>query len=369
MIIVAQSTPAYLCLLAAFGNLASLLDQLPRVEVSPDRIIAWSDILFWNNVLILVLAALLDYRIGDPWNWLHPVQVMGAYIQRYSQLALKLHNPLGLRLAGVGLAISTIGLSGLTGWLLIQFANNLHPLIGSLIAAILLASSFAGRSLRAATEDVLQPLLQSDLLAARAQLSRYVGRDTENLSRSEILRAVLETATENATDGVMAPLFYGLLGTLLPWGSAPLALAYKAASTLDSMVGYRTPPYTDLGWCSARLEDCLTWLPCRLHVLTLSLLSGQPWRVWRLCRRDAPQDPSPNSGWSECAYAAVLGVQLGGLNQYKGQLKLKPLLGEALWPITPAVIHQANELTRSCFLIWLIGFLLGYGLLQLSLFN
>ncbi|MFM7423730.1 MAG: adenosylcobinamide-phosphate synthase CbiB [Elainella sp.] len=316
-----------------------------------------------ESYLILILAALLDYRIGDPWNWLHPVQVMGVYIQRYSRLALKLSAPLGLRLAGVGLAVSTIGFSGLSSWLLIWLAAQLHPFVASLIEVILLASCFAGRSLRTATEDVLEPLSQGDLVAARSRLSRYVGRDTENLSSSGILRAVLETATENATDGVMAPLFYGLLGVLWPWGSAPLALAYKAASTLDSMVGYRDPPYTDLGWFSARLEDCLTWLPCRLHVLTISILSRQPRQVWRLCRRDAPQDPSPNSGWSECAYAAALGVQLGGPNQYKGQLKQKPLLGEPLRPITPSVIQQATRLTCTCFLIWLLGFLIGYSLL------
>jgi adenosylcobinamide-phosphate synthase len=119
------------------------------------------------------------------------------------------------------------------------------------------------------------------------------------------------------------------------------------------MVGYRVEPYTDLGWFSAKLEDVLTWLPCRLTVITLALLSGKPKEVWRLCLRDATKDPSPNSGWSECAYAAILGVQLGGTNWYQGVAKDKPLLGDPVYPITPDKIYQALQLTRYCFLIWL----------------
>jgi adenosylcobinamide-phosphate synthase len=193
-------------------------------------------------------------------------------------------------------------------------------------------------------------------------LSQYVGRDTEKLTEPEILRAVLETVTENATDGVTAPLFYAIVGAFFPGvGSVALALAYKAASTLDSMVGYRQEPYTDLGWFSAKLEDVLTWLPCRLTVMTLALLSGRPQKVWYLCQRDAIKDLSPNSGWSECAYAAILGVQVGGTNWYQGIAKDKPLLGEPVNPITVAKIYEALRLTRYCFLLWLgiaIAFLL-----------
>jgi adenosylcobinamide-phosphate synthase len=165
---------------------------------------------------------------------------------------------------------------------------------------------------------------------------------------------VLETVTENATDGVMAPLFYTIVGAFIPViGAVPLALAYKASSTLESMVGYKELPYTYLGWFSARWEDGFTWLPCRLTVITLSLLSLKPVNVWRICRRDAIKDPSPNSGWSECAYAAVLGVQLGGINWYRGVAKEKPLLGDAIYPITPDSIDQALQLTRYAFLLWL----------------
>ncbi|HEY9620420.1 MAG TPA: adenosylcobinamide-phosphate synthase CbiB [Crinalium sp.] len=307
-----------------------------------------------ESALILAIAALLDYLIGDPWNWLHPVQVMGWVIKAYSHAVFKrMDRPAWQKLAGIGLGILMIGGSGFVGWGIVWTATRLHPVLGIGVQCVLLASCLAGRSLRAAAEDVLKPLMAGDVAIARSKLSLYVGRDTENLSEAEILRAVLETVTENATDGVMAPLFYAIVGSLLPIGSVPLALAYKAASTLDSMVGYREVPYTHLGWFSAKTEDVLTWIPCRLVVLTLSLLSAQPLRVWQICWRDARHDPSPNAGWSECAYAVALGVQVGGINQYRGVVKEKPLLGDPLRPITSERVERAIALTRYSVLLWL----------------
>ncbi|MBE9075907.1 cobalamin biosynthesis protein [Romeria aff. gracilis LEGE 07310] len=310
------------------------------------------------SALVLGAAALLDYSLGDPQDWLHPVQIMGAVIQAYTQPLLKGQNRLvprwRMRLAGIGLGLILVGGTGLLSWGILTALNRDGlTLLSQGLAIVWLASCFAGRSLRQAAVTVLTPLSQGQLASARQQLRGYVGRDTDALSATEMLRAVMETVSENATDGVMAPLFYAILGALLGLGPVPLALAYKAASTLDSMVGYREPPYTDLGWFSARLEDGLTWLPCRLTVLTIALLSGRPGRVMQRCRRDAPQDPSPNAGWSECAYAAALGVQLGGVNYYRGQVKDKPALGDPDRPITPEVVHQALRLTRYSFLLWL----------------
>ncbi|MEM9452348.1 MAG: adenosylcobinamide-phosphate synthase CbiB, partial [Cyanobacteria bacterium P01_E01_bin.6] len=234
-----------------------------------------------------------------------------------------------------------------------------HPVCGLLMAAILLASCFAERSLRDASADVLTPLKTGDIETARSRLRLYVGRDTEPLTQDDIYRAVFETVTENATDGVMAPLFYGIIGALLPMGSVPLAIAYKAASTLDSMVGYRTLPYLHLGYFSAKLEDILTWLPCRLTVFTIGLLSGKPRQVWTICRRDAPQDPSPNAGWSECVYAATLDVQVGGTNTYRGKVTQKPKLGNPITPITPEKVTDALRITRRTALLWIsIGVLM-----------
>ena len=305
---------------------------------------------------VLLFAAIWDYLIGDPSSWIHPVQLMGWIIQFCSQLIIKLTTNKWLRrIVGIILGLGLILGSGLVGWLIVMGANIIHPWLATGVAIILLASCLAGKSLRVAAETVLKTLQEADLFQARSALTRYVGRDTENLSKTEILRAILETVAENAVDGVTAPLFYAIIGLFIPGvGSVPLALGYKAASTLDSMIGYRREPYTDLGWFSAQLEDRLTWLPCRLTVLTLALFSGKPRQVLAICRRDAITDPSPNSGWSECVYAAILGVQLGGVNTYQGVVKQKPLLGNSDRLITPETVYEALKLTRYCFLFWLL---------------
>jgi adenosylcobinamide-phosphate synthase len=310
----------------------------------------------WSSAAItLMSAAMLDYAIGDPWGWLHPVQVMGWAIDRWSKLTWKyLNQPIFRKISGIGLFLFLVVGSGAGSWLFLDALKSLHPVVAQILEIILLASCLAGRSLRQAAQDVLTPLSTGDVDEARLRLKKYVGRDTDRLTTTEIYRAVLETVAENATDGVTAPWFYALLGASFPAiGPVPLAIAYKAASTLDSMVGYRKEPYADLGWCSAQVEDVLTWLPCRLTVLTLALLSGRPAPVLTICQRDAHQDPSPNSGWSECIYAAILGVQLGGANYYQGELRTKPLLGDDCQTIGAGQIDRALNLTRQVFLIWL----------------
>jgi adenosylcobinamide-phosphate synthase len=336
-----------------------------------------------STVLVLISAATLDYAIGDPWGWLHPVQVMGWYISGWSNLAWRfLKSPWTQKLAGVGLCASLVLSCGLGSWLFFHYLWLWQPWLAIFLETILLASCLAARSLRSAAIDVLEVTPEiagnppaslsgedagniasswgrgdakefKDLDEARSRLSKYVGRDTDKLTVPEIYRSILETVAENAIDGATAPWFYALLGAVIGIGPLPLALAYKAASTLDSMVGYRRSPYEHLGWASAKFEDLMTWLPCRLTVLTLGLISGRPLAVWRICRRDAVYDPSPNSGWSECIYAAILGVQLGGDNYYKGELKSKPLLGDDLVPIDAGVIDRALNLTRSVLLVWL----------------
>lgn len=309
----------------------------------------------FQSPLVLLLAAYLDYCLGDPWGWIHPVRVMGWIINAWTEFAIaRFQRSFFRRLAGILLGIGLIVGSGCVGWSIVRLTSHINFGLGIAIETILLASCFAGRSLRNAAIAVLDPLSSGKLELARCELSQYVGRDTDNLSESEVLRAVLETVAENATDGVTAPLFYALVGACLSGvGSVPLALAYKAASTLDSTIGYRREPYTDIGWFSARLEDVLTWIPCRLTVLTLALFSGKPIAVLSICRRDGVKDPSPNSGWSEAVYAAILGVQLGGINYYKGEINRKPLLGEPKFLISPKKIEYALSLTRYCFLAWL----------------
>jgi adenosylcobinamide-phosphate synthase len=303
---------------------------------------------------ILVSAAVLDFLLGDPWSWPHPVRVIGCAINLYCKWIWRwLKRPFALRVAGIVLALGLVLGSAVLVWAGIRGAYLLWKPLGWVVEVTLLASCFAGRSLRDAAEDVLAPLQEGNTELSRTKLSQYVGRDTEDLTKSEILRAVLETVAENTTDGVMAPLFYAILGLALPTiGPAPFAIAYKATSTLDSMVGYRDEPYAHIGWFSAHLDDVLTWLPCRLNVMTLGMISGKLPKVWKFCQHDAVKDPSPNSGWSECAYAAILDVQLGGLNTYRGVLKLKPFLGKPQRTITPELIRYALRLMRNSFILW-----------------
>ncbi|URR34872.1 adenosylcobinamide-phosphate synthase CbiB [Thermosynechococcus sp. HN-54] len=306
---------------------------------------------------ILLAAALLDFGLGDPWGWPHPVRWMGAYIQFVSnRFNYGQGWPIwGQRLGGALLTLSLIAGSALISWGVVSSGMQISPLLGWGVAVIGTASGFAGRSLRDAAEEVLAPLTSGHLEEARQALAKYVGRETTNLDPPEILRAVLETVSENATDGMMAPLFYGAIATLCvpQLTPLPLVMAYKAASTLDSMIGYREPPYTHWGWFAAKTEDLLTWLPCRWLVCLVALSSGQWQRVWQWCCRDAPKDPSPNSGWSECAYAAALGVRLGGVNTYRGQTKVKPFLGKLLYPIDQGIILSALRLSRRLYLITL----------------
>ena len=270
-----------------------------------------------------------------------------------------------LLLAGGLITLVLVGGSGLAGWGVEQLAPT--PLL-----VVALASALAGRSLEQAVLQVLKALPDSvqtvqkqpgqALQPARQALAWIVGRDTADLDAPEILRAAAETASENAVDGLFAPLFWMLLGagiwSLNPALPGPLALAwgFKAASTLDSMLGYRRGRLRWLGTAGARLDDLLVWLPCRLVALGLPLTAGQPGHCFSLLAaalRDGAADPSPNAGVSQAAYAHAAGVQLGGCNRYGGQLTSKPLLAHGLPAPDGAAVRHMLELSRRLELVWL----------------
>jgi adenosylcobinamide-phosphate synthase len=231
---------------------------------------------------------------------------------------------------------------------------------------IALASALAGRSLEEAVAAVLKALAddgEKGLEPARQRLAWIVGRDTSHLDGQEILRAAAETASENAVDGLFAPLFWMLVGAALwslgqsGWpGPLALAWAFKAASTLDSMLGYRRGRLRWLGTAGAKLDDLLTWLPCRLVALSLPLAAGRPGRCLGLLRQalaDGKPDPSPNAGVSQAACAQLLGIQLGGWNRYGDQLRAKPLLARGCPAPTASSVVAILELSRRLEAIWL----------------
>jgi adenosylcobinamide-phosphate synthase len=190
-----------------------------------------------------------------------------------------------------------------------------------------------------------------------------VGRQVSGLSQQEILRAAAETAAENAVDGLFAPLFWMLVGAFLtqlaPHLPGPLALAwgFKAASTLDSMLGYRQGRLRWLGTAGARLDDLLTWIPARLVAITLPLAAGRPRQTPRLLRaalRDGAPDPSPNAGVSEAAFAHAAGLRLGGANTYADGIRIKPVLAAAGRPPDPAGVERILALGVRLELLWLL---------------
>ena len=301
----------------------------------------------------MAAACGLDRLTGDPRWCLHPVQVMGAVI---AQLRLWVESiggdrPWALQLGG-GLitAVLVIG-STATGWGLEQL--SLRFSWGVPLLVIALASALAGRSLRLAVEGVLKPLSSTppDLEQARHKLAWIVGRDVDGLPAPELLRALAETASENAVDGLFAPLFWMLIGaglwSLNPALPGPLALAwaFKASSTLDSMLGYRRGRLQWLGTAGARLDDLLTWLPCRLLALSLGQLGP--------ALRDGASDPSPNAGVSQAAYAHALGLQLGGINRYGGIERAKPLLNRAGRAADQTGVQAILKANQRCALLWL----------------
>jgi len=295
-----------------------------------------------------------------------------------------------LRLAGGLITLVLVGGSGLAGWAVERLALA-FPALGLPLLVVALASALAGRSLDQAVGGVLKALpnsvqavqkqtgqnqadhagnkpTQEGLQPARRALAWIVGRDTADLDAPEILRAAAETASENAVDGLFAPLFWMLVGagiwSLNPALPGPLALAwgFKAASTLDSMLGYRRGRLRWLGTAGARLDDLLVWLPCRLVAVSLPLAAGQPGRslgVLAAARRDGAADPSPNAGLSQAAYAHVSGVQLGGSNSYGGQIRSKPLLSAGLPSPDQAAVLQMLQLNRRLELIWLTAAAVG----------
>lgn len=319
----------------------------------------------------MIAAAGLDRLVGDPRWCPHPVVVMGWWIQRLRRLAEAWagDQPGLLRLAGLSITLLLVVGSGLAGWALEQL-TRLHPAATPLLL-IALASALAGRSLDQAVRQVLRQLpaqsdpADTDLAPARQALSWIVGRETAALSGGEIVRAAAETASENAVDGLFAPLFWMAVGAAC-WsasglqGPGPLALAwsFKAASTLDSMLGYRRGRLRWLGTAGARLDDLLVWLPCRLVALSLPLVAGQGprgcWRQWRLARRDGAPDPSPNAGLSQATYAHATGVQLGGVNRYGSAEKAKPLLAAGQPLPTAASVERMLRLTGRLELLWLV---------------
>ncbi|MDF2937727.1 MAG: cobalamin biosynthesis protein [Paenibacillaceae bacterium] len=316
------------------------------------------------DILWMVLAAIiLDWVIGDPPWPKHPVILMGQLIK---WLEARLHpsgteraaarSPRRERFRGILLTVATVVLSSGLLYAVIALLYMANPWLGRAANIWFISTTIAFKGLKDAAMQVYRPLAEGNLAEARRWVGYIVGRDTAELDETEITRAAVETVAENTVDAAVSPLFFALLG------GAPLAMAYRAANTLDSMVGYRNERYCYFGWASARLDDLLNLLPARITALLLALaawltpgLSGR--RALRSVKSFAALHPSPNSGYPESAVAGALGIQLGGRNMYGGLTSQRAAMG---WPLQPLGQSHIRSAVR---LLYITGYFIAGGVL------
>src|SRR5262249_47220773 len=263
----------------------------------------------------IAVAIGLDLLFGDPRNWPHITKLTGRLSESYEGIFTKT----GKRTVTLGVVFwfSVVG----TLLILYVATRRLCLLVGpgavSILDSVIIYQAIAARDLHCHAEAVLKPLVAKDQAEARKRLSWLVGRDTQCLDETEIVRGVIESVAENLSDGVIAPLFWSVIG------GAPGALVYRAANTLDSMVGHRTDAYEEFGKASARIDDCLNWVPARVCAILFCLCARK--NFLRTIRAEAAGHASPNAGWGESAMAQVLGVRLGGDSSYDGTLVRGPV--------------------------------------------
>ncbi|MEH0842807.1 cobalamin biosynthesis protein [Micromonospora sp. CPCC 205711] len=291
------------------------------------------------NAAGLVAGYALDSLLGDPRRW-HPVAGFG---RAAGALERRVYRP--DRAAGALFTSLAVGAPVLLG-VAATLATRRHPAARATLMAAGTWTVLGGRTLRHESEVMGRALRRGDLPAARRRLGHLCGRDPSTLDEPELARATVESVAENTSDAVVAPLVWGALAGL------PGLLGYRAANTLDAMVGHRSPRYARFGTPSARLDDLLNLAPARLTgLLTIAVAPAAPgdraaaWRVWR---RDRADHPSPNAGQCEAAMAGVLGVRLGGRNVYFGRSEVRPFLGDGPRP-------EARHLKRAARVSGAVG--------------
>lgn len=295
-------------------------------------------------ILLMLGGFILDGIFGDPAWLVHPVVIMGKAITVLEKFLRKRlpNTPEGERLGGrilaMALPVGTLLITGGVCWLFYRIS----PILGFAIELLWCAQALAAKGLAQESTNVYRELVKGDLPASRRAVSRIVGRDTAELTSEGVTKAAVETVAENASDGVIAPLFYMMLG------GAPLALVYKAINTMDSMVGYKNEKYLNFGRAAAKLDDAANYLPSRIAALlwiaSAALTGNDAKSAWRIWRRDRRKHASPNSAQTESACAGALNVQLAGPATYFGKYCDKPTIGDAVRAIEPKDILRANTM-------------------------
>ena len=277
-------------------------------------------------VIAIFIALLLDWLIGDPYSWPHPVKLIGNFIYACLKLEnLKTKFPF---LFGFFLWFSTAALTVSLTYGILWGASQLHPILYRGIWIYLAYTCLATRSLAFEALKVYKAIQSGSIEKARYQVGMIVGRETDQLSIPEICNATIETVAENASDGVIGPLFCLFLG------GPVLAMGYKAINTLDSMVGYKTAKYRKIGFVSAKMDDLVNLIPARFTwffmLASARILQLDFRNAIKIGWRDRYQHASPNSAFPESVVAGALGIQLGGAHVYHGELISKPTIGDSM---------------------------------------
>lgn len=292
---------------------------------------------------ILLGAYVLDLLLGDPQGFPHPVRFIGNLITYLEKklLSLEKSHKYQFRM-GILLTVIVVSLTYIITFGIIHLSYFLHNYFGMIVSILLGYTILATKSLDTETRKVYKKLSNATIEEARVALSYIVGRETKDLDEKEIVRGTVETIGENISDGIIAPMFYFFLG------GVPLAMAYKAVNTLDSMVGYKNDKYLYFGRFSAKLDDVVNYIPARLtaiFIVAAALIRKRNYRnSIRTIIRDRKNHNSPNAGYPEAAVAGALDVQLGGVNKYFGKEVYKPTIGNPLVELNRKHIIQTIDL-------------------------
>lgn len=283
------------------------------------------------------MGAIADAIFGDPRSG-HPVAGFGKVASRLEARVWRPRKDAGA-LYGLALVGSVTGLAALVTHILER-----RRFLNLMFATLSIWVTLGARSLGRVARDLAQSLERGDLEVARRIAPSLVGRDPSHLDAPELCRAAVESVAENTADAVLGPLLWAAVGGI------PAAIAYRAANSLDAMVGHKNERYREFGWGSARLDDFLTWPAARLGALLAVLFApmggGTPLATWEIIRRDGQSHPSPNAGVMESAFAGALGVQLGGVNRYGDRVENRSHLGDGPLP-SPADVNRAVLLSNA----------------------
>ncbi len=298
-------------------------------------------------------AFLIDTVFGDPRSSLHPVVLIGRLISFFERCLYPARGARqgNLLLRGGLVVFLVIFVTGGAAYALMQAAAMGGPLCEAAMGAVILYFTITPRALARDGLEIYRLLKAGNILKARQRLSWIVGRDTDQLEEPDIARGAAETIAENTTDGVLSPLFFFLL--FGPVGAA----CYRAANTMDSMLGYKNERYLYFGRAAARLDDVLNYIPARitfvLFVISSFLLGLDGKNAWKIGLRDAPKHPSPNGGYAEGPAAGALHVQLGGWNYYEGKPEFREYMGDPDRPLCGKDILRTLQLMYTTTILFI----------------